>query len=201
MQSPVGLFPGRHSHVIYTASSSSRYPPKSPPQRMAGQRAYALDLRRDGGRIHKPLQHVRPPAARRRRRSRGNFDSGPFEASQMGGGRQGGSSRRGLGLGPGTVSLGGPFWPLAEAPVADWRAGYWGAAAMGSTLAAGRAQCKPRRSLRLLRALRQEETIAGPGARRDNGPARFDAGHQAALAARAHHEHPSARRRRPRSPT
>jgi hypothetical protein len=45
---------------------------------------------------------------------------------------------------------------------------------MGSTLSAGRAQCKPADRFDRYRALRQVKTIAGPGARRDNDPARFD---------------------------
>jgi hypothetical protein len=57
-----------------------------------------------------------------------------------------------------------PPWPTGGSV-------YWGAAGMGSTLSAGRAQCKPADRYDCYGALRQVETIAGPGGRRYNGPA------------------------------
>jgi hypothetical protein len=50
-------------------------------------------------------------------------------------------------------------WPLAEAPWPTGGALYWGAAAMGSTLSAGRAQCKPADRFDCYGALRQLEKL------------------------------------------
>jgi hypothetical protein len=62
--------------------------------------------------------------------------------------------------GPGSLATGrGRLWPLAEAPVADWRVRLLECHGHGSTLSAGRAQCKPADRYDCYCALRQVEKL------------------------------------------
>jgi hypothetical protein len=56
-------------------------------------------------------------------------------------------------------ALAAGYGPWLKPPWPTGGSVYWGAAAMGSTLAAGRAQCKPADRFDLLRALRQVEKL------------------------------------------